>query len=55
MKCEECESTDAQSVQVRFGDGKSETFALCESCLCDFQDAGLINETSVLDGENLAH
>lgn len=55
MECEECDSTEAQSVKVQFGDGKSETFALCESCLHDFQDAGLINETSALDDENLAY
>ncbi len=54
MECEECESTEAQSVKVQYGDGKSETFALCESCLRDFQDAGLTNETSVLDDKNLS-
>ena len=53
MACEECDSTEAQSVKVQFGGGKSETFALCEGCLRDFQDAGLINELSVLGGENV--
>lgn len=54
MDCEECEPAQAQLVRVEFGSDKSETLALCECCLHDFQDADLVKEISPLDGENIA-
>lgn len=43
-ECQECDHDGAREVQVTYTMGSTETLELCDSCVAQFENGGLVTE-----------